>query len=590
MWFLGAFGLTHGAHEWITIFIYFREERLFLKNINSLLVIISFIFLSIFALKFYELITDSKIKFNIHRFFTTVSILFIVIYFFNYDYDIAVTFSRYLLCFPSCILLTVCIPEYYKLNKVKIDNFKMANYLTEWTIGFGVYGIAAGLMVDKGDFFPANLINKDMFPDIFIIPAEILRMVCAGVIAWASFNIIKILNQEYTGEINILLKEANKTKEELIVKTKQLEEAGKVKNKFIASITHELKTPLNAILGFSEILMDETIGPLNEKQKEYLTNMEISGKRLLKMIISILDITKIENKRDTLNIKKFSIENTILQIINDFTPLIIGKKINLNKYLDLKSKNIYADPIKIRQIIDNLLSNAIKFTPIEGKIEIRAREYEKKYDNLILKYISIEIQDNGIGIAEENFFNIFEEFVQLDATKPGSGLGLAIAKRFAVAHGGEIKVESIPGKGSIFLFFIPVVPPEYSDIYFLILQTIHVLKIETVSFFFCKINNLDKFGETEKEQSLNCMENYLNLLFREKKDCKFFYKSKGIFLVILDTGDEGVKIIKKRIEENKDNCLKKISSSIKPELEIKVITLGKNKPESILAECIRIFT
>lgn len=242
-------------------------------------------------------------------------------------------------------------------------------------------------------------------------------------------------------------KAANKTIKE---QNEKVLAADKVKNEFLANVSHELRTPLNAIIGFSEILGTKIFGDLNEKQSEYINDINVSAIHLLGMINEILDISKIEAKATMLNISHFSVSRPIDEVVNILKPLADKKKIKIEKKYS-KDKEIFADYQKINQILYNLLSNAIKFSPESGKITVDVDFKEKN--------VSISVSDDGVGIAPENHARIFEKFVQLEDSytkkESSTGLGLTITKELVQMHGGTISVKSDIGKGAKFVVLLP---------------------------------------------------------------------------------------------------------------------------------------
>lgn len=227
---------------------------------------------------------------------------------------------------------------------------------------------------------------------------------------------------------------------------KKLQEIDKTKNLFLANISHELRTPLNAIIGFSQALDSQIFGSLNEKQAEYIKDIQISGLHLLGMINEILDLSKIES-----NVMKFcpaqmNPQSAINEVINILQPLYENKNIEI-EFIDNFEGEILADNQKFQQILYNLISNAIKFTPKCGKITIK---HYKKDKNYILK-----IKDNGIGIDKKYHSKIFKKFVHLNNiyTKnlSSTGLGLTITKELVKLHKGKITLESEVNKGSTFI-------------------------------------------------------------------------------------------------------------------------------------------
>ena len=227
-------------------------------------------------------------------------------------------------------------------------------------------------------------------------------------------------------------------------------EANKAKNEFLANISHELRTPLNSIIGFSEVLKEGIIGELNNKQKEYINDIYVSGVHLLGMINEILDISKIESNAMNVNYSKFDLNMSINEVINVIKPLSQKKNIEIDCDIS-KNLELEADYQKVQQILYNLLSNAIKFTPNNGRISILT-ELEDDY-------IVIKIKDTGIGIDSKYLGKIFGKFVQLNSVytkkESSTGLGLTITKELVELHKGKIYVESKINEGSTFIVKLP---------------------------------------------------------------------------------------------------------------------------------------
>lgn len=222
------------------------------------------------------------------------------------------------------------------------------------------------------------------------------------------------------------------------------------KSEFLANMSHELRTPLNAILGFSELLQDDET--LAAKQKEYIGYVLDSGKHLISLIDDILDISKIEAGRTTLDLTRVTLKD-----IFERSMILVKEKahrhqLKLSLSVDENAGDIEADERKIKQIIYNLLSNAVKFTPDGGFIGIEAKQTRET--------ICITVWDTGIGIVKENYERIFKPFGQLENVYSrkysGTGLGLSITKQLVEMHGGTITVQSELGKGSRFTVTLPV--------------------------------------------------------------------------------------------------------------------------------------
>ncbi|MEK6743294.1 MAG: CHASE domain-containing protein [Nitrospirota bacterium] len=253
---------------------------------------------------------------------------------------------------------------------------------------------------------------------------------------------------------------------------RQADDASQAKSEFLANMSHELRTPMNSIIGFSEILQDELFGKMNEKQREYVSNIYGSGKHLLDLINDILDLSKVEAGKMELDLCKVSLK----EALNASHAMLKEKAMKHGIRLDCAVEpdadiEIEADERKFKQIMFNLLSNAVKFTKEGGAVRVHARRVRSadipplspplpRGEMGGLDLIEISVADTGIGIKPEDLPKLFTEFTQLDSayTKQheGTGLGLALTKRLVELHGGRIGVESEIGKGSTFSFVIPV--------------------------------------------------------------------------------------------------------------------------------------
>jgi signal transduction histidine kinase len=241
---------------------------------------------------------------------------------------------------------------------------------------------------------------------------------------------------------------------EIQEKSRQLETANKHKSDFLANMSHELRTPLNAIIGFSEVMLSGMAGNMPEKQKEFIGDIRDSGKHLLALINDILDLSKIEAGRMELDIARFDVPAAMANA----TTLVRGRAerhgIQLVSEVGDGVGAYEGDERKFKQIVLNLLTNAVKFTPEGGTVTLGAQRRNGAY--------VFSVTDTGVGIAPEDQQAIFEEFKQvgsdIERKAEGTGLGLALTKRLVELHGGAIRVESVPGRGSKFTFELPLAP------------------------------------------------------------------------------------------------------------------------------------
>jgi len=233
-----------------------------------------------------------------------------------------------------------------------------------------------------------------------------------------------------------------------------LKRAARAKSEFLANMSHELRTPLNSINGFSEVLFDETFGPLNEKQRQYVNNVLTSGKHLLLLINQILDMAKVESGKMNLSLSSLPMNSLLNELAMLVADMVSKKKIEMVLEIAEDLPDIEADELKVKEIIYNLLSNAVKFTPEGGKISLRAKRVDSD--------IEIVVSDTGIGIAPENIGKIFEGFFRVDTpysrVTEGTGLGLPLSKKLVELHGGKFSVESAGlDKGTKVRFTLPIV-------------------------------------------------------------------------------------------------------------------------------------
>ncbi|MCK4605588.1 MAG: response regulator, partial [Deltaproteobacteria bacterium] len=224
--------------------------------------------------------------------------------------------------------------------------------------------------------------------------------------------------------------------------------------------SHELRTPMNSIIGYSDLLLDGVDGPINEEQKKSLSRISNNARHLLQLLNDLLDLSKIEAGKAEIEAEQFNLKGLIDSVVPFFEGMITGKGLSLGFDIDENLPLVYGDKSKIKHVLINLLNNAIKFTN-EGGITIRAKISDRGIqlgESPIFAEICIE--DTGIGIKDEDLDKIFNKFVQADISivrqYEGTGLGLSIARGLIALHKGMIWATSEYGKGSQFHFTIPL--------------------------------------------------------------------------------------------------------------------------------------
>jgi len=239
---------------------------------------------------------------------------------------------------------------------------------------------------------------------------------------------------------------------ELEAQKKQVESANQLKSEFLSNMSHELRTPLNSIMALSQVLIMQTKNILDPEQYSYLEIVRRNGRNLLSLINDILDLSKIEAGKVEIIPKPFSVGQLLEMARENLLSLATSKDIELTLNIPADLQKVESDETKLYQVITNVIGNAVKFTEIGG-VEISARQGA---DDVL-----ISVTDTGIGISKELLPHIFEEFRQGDGTTSrryeGTGLGLAIAYKITKILGGDIKVESVLGEGSVFTIRIPIV-------------------------------------------------------------------------------------------------------------------------------------
>ena len=240
--------------------------------------------------------------------------------------------------------------------------------------------------------------------------------------------------------------------EELAHKNDELTHLDQLKSDFMATMSHELRTPLTSIIGYSDMMLSGMTGELNEKQAAFVDSILKGGESLLNLINDVLDLTKIEAGRLELNREAVDLRAALLGVLPVVKPRAQDKRIRISTFLPTDLPLVSADPGKLNQILLNLLTNGVKYSHENGSVSVEARTTGE--------LVEIWVNDTGIGIAKEDQAKVFQRFTQIDSSatrsQGGTGLGLAIVKELVELHGGTIRLQSKLGKGSSFIFSVPI--------------------------------------------------------------------------------------------------------------------------------------
>jgi len=244
--------------------------------------------------------------------------------------------------------------------------------------------------------------------------------------------------------------------EDLRRANEELRRLDNVKSSFFSVVNHEMRSPLTAILGYTELLL--MTGELSDDQREMLQTVKENGKRLLDLVNALLDISRLEDGRLNIVPVPMDVGHAVNQALDVVKPLAQEKHIALAVDIPPATPHVYADPERVAQILVNLLTNAVKYTSEAGRVIVAVKPRDGS------RMVEISVTDNGIGIPADQLPHIFDRFSRVERQEIkhtlGTGLGLSIARSLVEAHGGQIWVESELGCGSCFTFTLPIARPD----------------------------------------------------------------------------------------------------------------------------------
>jgi signal transduction histidine kinase len=242
-----------------------------------------------------------------------------------------------------------------------------------------------------------------------------------------------------------------------LAEKQKVEEVSELKSRFISMVSHDLKTPLASITGAAENVLEELAGPVTERQRTYLAMILSSSENLQQMITDLLDLSRIESGRLTLELESIDLEREVENVLQSIRPLLEDRGIDARIIDTADGAAVRADRTRLWQIFNNIVSNAVRHSPDGGRLEIHIDE-APAFGASDGDYMRVIITDEGPGIPEEELPRIFEPFYSRPAGpkgKRGTGLGLAIVRQLVELHGGEIRIENIDAGGARVTFTLP---------------------------------------------------------------------------------------------------------------------------------------
>lgn len=405
----------------------------------------------------FNIFTYEKTIFIDYIFTCLTPALFLILINYVFPYKISKKITNYLIAatiFEVIIIVIFPISKYTQLIYI-FEAIDVCDILLGLIVSIKAYiknEPNSVIMITLCLLTTIGFLNDMIFQNnvIFHVNAEMGPITVFIAIILQSFILVRKFSEafnkseELSSELSYALEREKEMSEELV-------RMDKLKDEFLANTSHELRTPLNGITIMAESMLKGADGPLNEMQEKDLSLVISSGKRLTNLVNDILDMSKLKNKDIKLYKKSLNLNNSISSIVKVFQHMNVNKKVKIIFSIPTNIPCVYADENRFRQIMYNLIGNAMKFTQ-KGFIRIYAME--DKND------VKLVVEDTGEGIPEDRIEHIWEAFEQVDSSltrkQGGTGLGLYITKQLIELHGGSISVDSKLGKGSKFIFTLPI--------------------------------------------------------------------------------------------------------------------------------------
>jgi len=427
---LGFFGIIHGINEWLDMFSIIRVRQSPLWDLTRAAVLtVSFIFLFEFGNRLFCMNLGRRF---FRKWITPIisSIVFILLFVLKQENSI---WPRYFLCFPGGILTALGFRLYYRKNEAALEPFRARKYFLIAASAIGIYSVFGGLIVPKADFFPASVINNVSFLNLFGVPVQFFRALCAVMLAWSCWQILGIFNREIIYKLKADLDELTAAKEKLAY-AESLAALGR----FSGIIGHEFKNEL-CVMKNTVYFLNLKLQGGDEKIKQHLGILDREITDTERLIDNITSFAK--NK--TLQLKPVNLESLLSMSIQKFQiPETIEVVIKIGQGL----LPIQADEIQLARVFSNIILNSLQAMAKKGRLTVKASSSGG--------CVEIVFADTGSGIKEENKKMIFDPFFSTKTR--GIGLGLAISKIIIEAHHGAIEIATKAGKGTTVTIRLPI--------------------------------------------------------------------------------------------------------------------------------------
>jgi len=482
--FLAMFALLHGLLEWVVLWGMLHGETQELRFVANALTLSSFLALMEFGrrtLRASTTLGSTPRTFSAYSpwvLYGAVAVLMSASLIFinsrTTDFQI---FVRYFICFPACLIAAIGLRQYIRppIEDTTLRSIKSGTKAALQSLigALLAYGVLAGLVAPTSDWFPASIVNQEAFNALLGVPVQVARTLCAVMIAWATVSLLRIFNSEQEHALRNALDAAQtgqraiQAERDLLLLNQSLaidaevaRTQAKVKSDLLSHVSHEIRNPLNGVIGLTEQLQKSG---LQSEQQRLLALIQKASLFMAALLNDTLDHSKLDAGKVEIEHIPTSVREVAVQVIALTEAAANNGRVSLTLHIsDSVPEWIQSDPVRIQQIMLNLLSNAVKFARSDGDntghVALSIDTNSKDDDS---NEITIQVADNGLGMDERTLEVLFKPFEQgprhIARQFGGTGLGLNITHRLVHLMGGEIFVQSSPGNGSVFLVQLPLI-------------------------------------------------------------------------------------------------------------------------------------